>query len=65
MQWTEVVESLVKDCLDGLTIEKQSSIKQSMMRYVMSAQQYSKEIQNLVIDPSATVCPSSLREVDA
>lgn len=65
VQWTEVVESLVKDCLDGLTIEKQSSIKQSMMRYVMSAQQYSKEIQNLVIDPSATVCPSSLREVDA
>lgn len=54
----------MKDCLDGLTIEKQSSIKQSMMRYVMSAQQYSKEIQNLVIDPSATVCPSSLREVD-
>lgn len=65
MQWTEVVESLVKDCLDGLTIEKQSSIKQSMMRYVMSAQQYSKEIQNLVIDPSATVCPSSIRAVDA
>lgn len=60
--WTEVVESLVKDCLDGLTIEKQSSIKQSMMRYVMSAQQYSKEIQNLVIDPSATsdVMPEAL-----
>ncbi|KAK8794650.1 hypothetical protein WA158_001631 [Blastocystis sp. Blastoise] len=51
-KWTKVVEDIIKEKMESVTMDKQHALKQSMLDYINSNQNYSKEIENLVVDPT-------------